>query len=170
MAQNLNYKTENSYCAYTSPDSCAKYGRYYTWADAVGKTEDECGEGHDCGLTRHDYAVGICPPGWHLPSLTEWYALMDAVDGQGASTTIKLKAKDGWPEGAGGTDDYGFSVYPRGKWYGDESVFYENSAYFWLSTEYSTDQANSAGIEEDNTIWAPPEYKHFGMNVRCVMD
>ena len=95
---------------------------------------------------------------------------MDAVDGQGASTTIKLKAKDGWPEGVGGTDDYGFSVYPRGKWYGDESVFYENSAYFWLSTEYSTDLANSAGIEEDNTIWAPPEHKKFGMNVRCVMD
>lgn len=168
MAQNLNYETENSYCAYTSPDSCAKYGRYYKWADAVGKTEEECGEGHECGLVNYDYAEGICPTGWHLPSQKEWYALMNAIDGQEPTTTEKLKAKDGWSDGAEGTDDYGFSAYPDGLWYGDDDFFYENNAYFWVSTEYSADLAISARIEEDNTIWFPPEYKHFGMNVRCI--
>jgi uncharacterized protein (TIGR02145 family) len=168
MAQNLNYETENSYCAYTSPDSCAKYGRYYTWADAVGKTEEECGEGHDCGLTNNDYAEGICPSGWHLPSLTEWHALMNAIDGQEASTAMKLKATDGWADGAEGTDDYGFSAYPEGLWYGEDRIFYENIAYFWVSTEYAAEFAISARIEDDNTIWVPSEYKHFGMNVRCV--
>ena len=168
MAQNLNYETENSYCAYTTPDSCAKYGRYYTWVEAVGKTEEECGEGHECGLINYDYAEGICPTGWHLPSQTEWYALMRAIDGQNASTAIKLKAEEGWAEGTGGSDDYGFSAYPGGEWYGDDDFFYEGSAYFWVSTEYSADLAISARIEDDNTIWLPPEYKHFGMNIRCV--
>ena len=93
---------------------------------------------------------------------------MDAIDGQKPTTTKMLKAKDGWSDGAEGTDDYGFSAYPEGTWSGDDDFFYENNAYFWVSTEYSADLAISARIEEDNTIWVPPEYKHFGMNVRCI--
>ena len=39
MAENLNYKTESSFCYNDSTEYCETYGRLYTWAAAVGKTE-----------------------------------------------------------------------------------------------------------------------------------
>ena len=35
MAENLNFETPDSYCYNKSLDSCAKYGRLYTWAAAM---------------------------------------------------------------------------------------------------------------------------------------
>lgn len=170
MAENLNYETQNSYCAYSSPDSCAKYGRLYTWADAVGKTEEDCGAGHDCGMKKNDYAPGICPMGSHIPTQKEWYALMEAIGGQNLSAVMKLKATAGWADDANGSDDYGYSVYPEGMWFGDTDVFHKGEmAAFWASTEYSADMANSVKIYK-NDIMAGPENKSFGMNVRCVLD
>ena len=31
MAENLNYRTEGSYCYDDEPANCQKYGRIYTW-------------------------------------------------------------------------------------------------------------------------------------------
>ncbi|MCL2689550.1 MAG: T9SS type A sorting domain-containing protein, partial [Chitinispirillia bacterium] len=36
FAQNLNFETGDSWCYLNSPDSCAKYGRLYTWSAAMG--------------------------------------------------------------------------------------------------------------------------------------
>ena len=83
MAENLNFETENSWCGGgigTTEGDCSVYGRLYTWAAAVGRAEDECGYEHTCGLGSGDIR-GACPKGWHLPSQSEWEALIVAVDG-----------------------------------------------------------------------------------------
>ena len=67
MAQNLNYKTEDSYCYKDRVSNCAKYGRLYTW----------------------DAAIDACPDGWHLPEHDEWMTLFDFI---GNNPGQKLKS------------------------------------------------------------------------------
>jgi uncharacterized protein (TIGR02145 family) len=80
MAENLNYKTDNSSCYNNSAEFCEKYGRLYKWADAVGKLESECGFGHRCSLPSGNIQ-GVCPSGWHLPSEMEFLKLSETVNG-----------------------------------------------------------------------------------------
>ena len=76
MAENLNYETANSYCYKDSAKYCAKYGRLYTWAaamDSAGAWSSNgkgCGDGTTCSPT---YPLrGVCPSGWHLPTVDEF--------------------------------------------------------------------------------------------------
>lgn len=55
MAENLNFKTPNSWCA-----DCEKLGMLYNFEDAKI----------------------ACPEGWHLPSVEEWQTLIDNLGGQ----------------------------------------------------------------------------------------
>ena len=80
MAENLNYKTANSYCYGDDPDKCNIYGRLYKWSAAVGRSEEECGYYHECNLPVGNIR-GACPEGWHLPSEGEFELLVIAVDG-----------------------------------------------------------------------------------------
>jgi len=50
MAENLNYKTENSWCFENDDYNCNMYGRLYDW----------------------NAARTACPAGWHLPTRREW--------------------------------------------------------------------------------------------------
>ena len=49
MAENLNDASKGGKCYENKPENCEKYGRLYTW----------------------DEAVKACPKGWHLPSHEE---------------------------------------------------------------------------------------------------
>lgn len=58
MAENLNYETEYSRCFMDLEENCAKYGRLYTYEDAVR----------------------VCPEGWHLPGIDEFLEVYDMVN------------------------------------------------------------------------------------------
>ena len=79
MAGNLNYEPSpnsvdgnlTSHCYDEDASNCAIYGRLYVWAAAVGGTE---------GSAAAPSAIrGICPEGWHLPSIREWGILGETV-------------------------------------------------------------------------------------------
>ena len=171
MAQNLNYETENSWCYKDDPANCAKYGRLYTWAAAVGRSEDECGYGHECGLPSGDVR-GICPSGWHLPSYSEWGTLFTAVGGSSKAGT-KLKSLTGWNSG-NGTDTYSFAALPAGLrdgygHYEDEGYY----AFFWSSTERNGYFAYSMALYyvNDNAFLYTYDYDNSnGFSVRCLKD
>jgi len=99
MKKNLNVETANSWCYENSPDSCAKYGKLYTW----------------------DAAKIACQSiGWRLPDTNDWNRLVSAAGGQ-LTAGIKLKATSGWNEfydgqsgGGNGTNETGFSALPGG--------------------------------------------------------
>lgn len=58
----------------------------------------------------------MCPGGWHLPSQTEWNALIEFV-GDSATAGKILKATNTWSDKEryeDGTDDYGLEKYPVG--------------------------------------------------------
>jgi hypothetical protein len=96
MAENLNVKTDGSWCYDNKESNCEKYGRLYSW----------------------NAAMTACPAGWHLPSRDEWGELAKAAGGRwkygtGGKAGKKLKAKSGWNGKGNGTDDYGFSALLR---------------------------------------------------------
>ena len=189
MAQNLNHETENSYCADDS--TCAKNGRFYTWAaamDSVGKWSEG---GKGCGLNKTcmpSYPVrGVCPSGWHLPSKDELVILRTVVGEFGPAGTL-LKSADGWIGGfvnkAGGlivydsladngkgTDNFGFTALPTGYW--DEIVMQDNGfvTMFWSSSEYEPSRATLLYLSAlmENTM-IDSGSKGSARSVRCVKD
>ena len=109
MAENLNYKTDNSYCYDDKASNCSKYGRLYTWAAAIT----------------------ACPTGWHLPTKAEFETLFTAVGGQSTAGKM-LKSTSGWNSSGNGSDDYSFSALPAGvrDYKGDYYSSEGNFAYF----------------------------------------
>ena len=175
MAENLNNKVDSSWCGgrtdYNEGD-CSKYGRFYTWAAAVGKSEDECGYGKTCGLSGK--VRGVCPEGWHLPDTTEWSKLFTAVGGISEAGKI-LKSQTGWNDyngtsGNNGTDAYGFSALPAG-YRSNNGYFFNggNNAYFWSATEYDSYYAYDMTLGylyED--AYLGNDDKNLAFSVRCL--
>jgi len=103
----LNYKTLSKAEVQTN---CDKYGRLYDWSTAMALPSDctlsSCSDQIDA---KHR---GICPSGWHIPSLAEWKKLLEYVflDQNGCldCNALHLKAIDGW----NGKDSYGFAALP----------------------------------------------------------
>ena len=170
MAENLNYEVDGqSYCYNNSADSCAKYGRLYTWAAAVGKSEEECGNGKTCGLSGK--VRGVCPEGWYLPSDSEWSSLYSAM---GRSPyAMQAKGFANWPDA---TDAYGFSALPTGHYIDgkyDRGFFGVGYyAYFWGSTEGDSSSAYRWNIRANGTTFYEYHYdvKYAGLSVRCLKD
>ena len=65
----------------TDDENCSKYGRKYTWEEALGAdaTTYGCTNSALCTSTLPEGVRGICPEGWHLPSYSDWQTLFNVV-------------------------------------------------------------------------------------------
>ena len=115
---------------------------------------------------------GVCPDGWHLPSLADWNMLLGAIGDSTISGTA-LKSNYGWLANRNGEDFYGFSAMPGGYWTNTGSYTRLASAYFWSSTE----TANNRGHAYYMFFYDRNEYadlrtgtKTWGHSIRCVKD
>ena len=175
MAQNLNYKTENSNCYKSSAEYCEKYGRLYLWSAAMDSLGLWSTNGKGCGdLTRcspTDPVRGVCPEGWHLPSKTEWETLFAEVGGESTASKV-LKSTSGWNDDGNGTDDFGFSALPAGYRFVRGDYDLEGfKAKFWSSTEKDNNRAILVSLDSDNdNASLNGNYKFFGLSVRCLKD
>ena len=156
MAENLNYKTEESYCYNDSAEYCAKYGRLYTSAAA----EQGC---------NSQWCSGICPDDWRLPRDKDLQNLIDLVGSYVIS--YKLKSTYGWYNDLNGTDSYGFSALPAGV--RDEKGVYDEigkRALFWRINEYA--DLNVFNIYYDYSRTTTPvevfNKRNYAVSVRCV--
>ena len=171
MAENLNYETETgSNCYKDVAENCKKYGRHYTWASAVGKSEEECGFEVECDLGKGNVR-GVCPEGWHLPDTTEWNVLFATVGGIDSAGTM-LKSTEGWAIDGNGTDNYGFSALPAGYTNGSGiSTTMNESAIFWSSTAEDGYLAYSlAFLYKEKKVSVGKDSKYFAYSVRCIKD
>jgi uncharacterized protein (TIGR02145 family) len=85
MAENLRYETTSSKCYYAGRnvtdaatldgDDCSGNGRVYLWLDAIGSPAG-CAEDANCDPELKEPVQGICPSGWHVPSMDEWGELL----------------------------------------------------------------------------------------------
>ena len=179
MAENLNYtypKQDSSsdsvsWCYNNEPDSCAKYGRLYTW----------------------DAAMNSCPQNWHLPSYGEWVVLTALANYE----PNYFKSTSGWSEDGNGSDIFGFGVLPGGIYKGEKGMdggnkeWIRNADYvmeldcgsgdmtsFWTTDQftyvldvYTYDHAISICFSSQIEAYPDsPIHKSWGLSVRCVKD
>ena len=178
MAQNLNYETDASYCYKNQSDNCNKYGRLYTWADAMDSAGTWSSNGAECGYAKTCSPIypvrGVCPKDWHLPTYNEWESLFSAVGGR-SGAGLMLKSVSGWVNGGNGTDEFSFTVLPAGigQTYGS-GIYEGNYARFWIPTEKKGDERLKADYvyftsSSDNAISASLP-KSYAFSIRCVKD
>jgi len=110
MAENLNFYTDTG-SVYYDNDS-AKYavphGRLYSWYMAMNG--DAPSDANPSGVQ------GICPPGWHIPSMVEWFEIIDLYGGKGNSIEkFKETGPLYWGNDNDGTNISGLSVIPSGE-------------------------------------------------------
>jgi uncharacterized protein (TIGR02145 family) len=142
------------YCYDNNEDNCIKYGGLYQWQEAVNYTVSD------------QNVQGICPSGWHIPTLQEFQTLVAQVNNDGDA----LKAI-GVGEGAGaGTNTSGFSALLSGTVGTDNHSSHQLVyAYFWTSTSYNPDFSYilSVGFDyKDINLYA--NGTGAGFCVRCI--
>jgi len=164
MTKNLDVETADSWCYNNSLDSCAKYGRLYTWSAAKAACQ----------------SVGM-----RLPTRKDWDDLSDLIaTGQkvnwnndnkmyywpGAGT--KLKSTSGWYDNGNGTDDFQFSALPGGYRLSDgDFTSAGNYGYWWTATEYSGGNAYSRYMSYRYDYVREYYYDlSYGFSARCVQD
>lgn len=140
------------YCYSDDSSNCDAYGGLYQWGEAM---QYETTEG----------SRGICPIGWHIPTLQEILILKANVSDDGNA----LKAI-GQGTGAGaGTNTSKFSALLVGyKGYTNEFYHLNEGTHYWSST-LSSSLPNFMVLEGDNDIIALSTVgPSVGFSVRCI--
>lgn len=148
-----------------------KYGLLYTWASAVdsagifSKGALGCGYGTSCedfGRVR-----GICPEGWHIPSINEWNTLIRTAGGTSVAAKM-LKATTEWKSTAAGIYKHGFNAYPAGR-YSNLLEGFGSSAYFLTSSKHSSGGVSTVRFGEGNSVTVVGLREDNAFSVRCIM-
>lgn len=131
---------------------------------------------------------GICPTGWHVPSVSEWGILIGnirkpeyACDNDNSAVAKSLSATWGWKSSEelcavgnllSNNDATGFSAVPAGFIYNAAYDGMGKKCYMWSSTEYEhNSEVSIRGILHDSPydrdLYGP---KRMGISVRCLKD
>ena len=151
------------------------YGVLYNWPAAMN--------GASSSNTKPSEVQGICPKGWHLPSVAEWTILTDYLGGEDiAGGKMKVTGTTLWEvPNQGATNESGFTALPGG--YRSSASGVETGPYsfdsvgsisiWWSSTEYEN-YTNGAWIlsllysrSKVNRTFVG---KAYGCSVRCLKD
>lgn len=152
MAENLNFKTDNSYCYKNKPNNCDEYGRLYQW----------------------EIATEVCPEGWRLPSDNEWKEMeitlgMSTEDSEKENTWRGTNQATQLLEGG----NSGFEAKLGGYKNPPANFFLEGiHSFFWTSS------ATKSGyrvwyrqmIKGNPQILRHNQAKNWSMSVRCIKD
>jgi len=184
MAENLNYGTmipvtqdmsdENAaekYCYDNDEANCDLYGGLYQWNEAADLPLS-CNDGY-CTAQINDPHQGICPPGWHMPTGSDWYFPIGAYTPETKGSILK-SAGNYWEGGDYETNESGFSALPGG-WYDPNFGFksIDTRAFFWEITEHATNGVGAYWRTLDGALSSFSRgqgYKNSGVSVRCWED
>ncbi|GMU87070.1 MAG: hypothetical protein AMXMBFR48_23110, partial [Ignavibacteriales bacterium] len=151
-----NNGTIEKYCYDNNEANCNTYGALYYWREAMQ-------------WVRTEGAQGICPSGWHIPSLSEQDLLESFVNDNGNA----LKSIGQGSGSGAGTNTSGFSALLAGE--RDESDYdfdrLGEATYIWSSTEDGVSEAYRLKLLDDrSSINIISGDKGFGWSVRCVKE
>jgi uncharacterized protein (TIGR02145 family) len=172
MAENLAVDVNGSVCAGGTADSCARYGRQYTWTQALGISDIYL----DSGLNNYTYRQGLCPTGWHVPLSHEWSDLeTQAKRVLGADSVAwgrALALPSGYSDLAPQEDRLGMRLLPAGSgMVGEPFVDQGTAARFWIAQDVNNAKASVGGLMRNKTDWVAAEpyvLKRSLLSVRCV--
>ena len=148
MAENLNYKTNNSWCYKNKLSNCSTVGRLYNW----------------------NSASNACPIGWHLPNYKEWEQLINYLGGT-ENASYSLKSKEGWEWNGEvkGSNRSGLNILPAGihAFYG--FIQLKNQASYWSSSKSGTDGYYLFSlIRSYDGVGIDVFSQSTGLSVRCI--
>jgi uncharacterized protein (TIGR02145 family) len=145
-----------AYCYYenSEPVHVATYGILYNWFTVKsGK---------------------LCPKGWHVPTDSEWSALVDYIGGpEIGGGKLKEVGDSHWRSpNANATNNYNFGALPGGARFRNGTFdFIGSLGGWWSSTEQSPDYAFYRGVYFNyGVINKDYENKSAGFSVRCIKD
>jgi uncharacterized protein (TIGR02145 family) len=161
MAANLNYGSiltssqvqndnciSEKYCYNNVTGNCTKYGGLYQWDEVMKYDDTPAGQ-------------GLCPPGWHVPTDSEWTTLFNfyqgnALAGKPLQDTILS----------------GFKAQTSGVFYLNSSWSFNGFAtLFWSSTPWSAVKAISHGMNiYDFSVSLYPSSKVNAFPIRCLKE
>ena len=180
----IPYGSENStnedavrYYPNNAADNVSTYGYLYSWAAAT--------HGADGSSANPSGLQGICPAGWHLPSLNEWSQLTNYLQGnevyrcETSSYIGKALCADyGWQTSGNycvvGNDlslnnTSGFSMLPAGHCAYGESNQFGTEASFWASSMNYGSPANRNIAYDERSLSSSTFSKSYALSVRCVL-
>ena len=156
MAQNLNYKVEDSYAYDNDENNRNELGLLYTW----------------------EASKKACPKGWHLASNREWSILVSEFGGAEKAGEA-LKSVYGWNEDGNGTNSSGFNALAGGQrkpngtygqlgifgiWWSSTPTTEENKAWLWDISYGGPDMSIKS------KVWRFDSDILIAVSVRCVCD
>lgn len=161
--------TGKGYCYYEfDPANATAYGVLYNWIAAV--------DGAASTSSEPSGVQGVCPVGWHIPSMPEWITLTTCL---GSNPGLKLKetGTTHWSDDASyvGTNESGFTAVGGGlrqnSTFGFANKFISG---LWWST---TDGPDAGSIKDLVLTYDAPGASPFnsiskakGISVRCIKD
>lgn len=161
--------TSKGYCYYDFlPANGPVYGALYTWPGAM--------DGAASTTSTPSGRQGVCPVGWHVPSIDEWTILITAVSPL-PGAKLKETGFTHWMSSGGveGTNESGFSA--RGGGFRQNSTYgFANQTmegYWWSTTDGTTPGTIRSVGMFNNTSGASPFYEipiGKGLSVRCLKD
>jgi len=158
-----NNSTIEKHCYNDIEDSCTVYGGLYEWNETMQYVTTES-------------AQGICPSGFHIPSVAQWDVLRDYLGGQSvAGGKMKETGTRYWQTpNEGATNSSGFSDKAAGTYrpspYNYFYLMYQ-SGIFWTSTMNGSSAAWRRDTDYLGTgLWPYSCYKTESFPVRCIKD
>lgn len=167
------------YSPNNSAANVAAYGYLYTRRAALNNVDNS--------TAKPSGVQGVCPVGWHVPSMAEWNTLFSYVgsqiayqcDNNSANIAVALASTTGWNSStkncAVGTSPSnnnatGFSAMPAGNGYGYYLEFGQN-AYFWTTNKHSFYEGTRIQINYDTSkVTSDNVTDMMPYSVRCVHD
>jgi uncharacterized protein (TIGR02145 family) len=132
-------------------------GKYYTWKVCMnGET--------------YEMAQGLCPAGWHIPTVNEWQTLFDYVGIFPGLHLSSIKSS----QSVDIDNSSGFSAFPAGHIEERNGLDYRNMGYFseyWTSSPVS--DADSTGYlyqipNDGNNIYKFVPENSVEATIRCI--
>lgn len=151
-------QTDNStvekYCWGNDTANCTTYGALYQWDEAMQYVTTQG-------------ARGICPPGWHVPTLADFQTLSAVVGDDGNA----LKRQDQGTGAGQGTNTSGFSGLLAGS-RSYTGFFYDLGSFgnLWSSTQNASGAYGLYLYYYSDDVGLLSSYKPFGFSVRCLED
>ncbi len=156
---------DKAFCYYNNNLNGEKdiYGALYTYAAAVRCVTYDC-----------DNVQGVCPDGWHIPSMADWLELIDFINDDDFAAS-KLKSKRYWDDVEDEvTNEYSFSAYPAGYRYLYDGKYkgLGRIVSWWSSEENTQYDAYTLTLYTGTpTVHTYNLYgKSYGLSVRCIKD
>lgn len=174
MAENLRYLPSVN----TPNDGSSSESRYYVsnyWGTDAILAKTTCAYEDYGVLYNWKAATSACPPGWHLPTLTDWNTMIAFLgDSSQVGLALKETGTTHWNAPNTGVSNIAeFNAIPGGSRDQTQLSFYNlgNYGYWWCQNGSTTSNSFVKQLRNDsNGIHTLDLPKEQGYSVRCIVD